>query len=58
MTNVQLQQEASFDKYYFMIKTRGCISAGHAKNICYVLNCDGDDILEFIPENNGGKENG
>ena len=23
-----------------------------------VLNCGVDDILEFVPEDNGGKENG
>ena len=30
----------------------------NAESICRVLNCGVDDILEFVPEDNGGKENG
>ena len=45
MTNAQLQQEAGF-------------SANIIESICRVLNCGVDDILEFVPEDNGGKENG
>ena len=51
MTNAQLQQEAGFS-------ANGYISLESVESICQVLNCGVDDILEFIPEDNGGKENG
>lgn len=40
------------------ILARGYISFESVESICRVLNCGVDDILEFIPEDNGGKENG
>ena len=58
MTNAQLQQEAGFPPYYHTIKRGGYISLESVESICRVLNCGVDDILEFIPEENGGKKNG
>ncbi len=56
MTNAQLQQEAGFSANIITrLKRGGYISL---ESICRVLNCGVDDILEFIPEDNGGKENG
>ena len=49
MTNAQVQREAGFSAN---------ISLESVESICRVLNCGVDDILEFIPEDNGGKENG
>ena len=40
------------------LKRGGYISLESVESICRVLNCGVDDILEFIPEDNGGKENG
>ena len=54
MTNAQLQQEAGFSANIITrLKRNGYISLE-----CRVLNCGVDDILEFVSEDNGGKENG
>lgn len=54
-----LQQEAGFSANIITrLKRGGYISDESVKSICRVLNCGVDDILEFIPEDNGGKENG
>ena len=59
MTNAQLQQEASFSANIITrLKRNRYISLESVESICHVLNCGVDDILEFVPENNGGKENG
>lgn len=59
MTNAQLQQEAGFSANIITrLKRGGYISLESVESICRVLNCGVDDILEFIPEDNGGKENG
>ncbi len=59
MTNSQLQQEAGFSANIITrLKRGGNISLESVESICRVLNCGVDDILEFIPEDNGGKENG
>ena len=59
MTNAQLQQEAGFSANIITrLKRNGYISLESVESICRVLNCGVDDILEFIPENDGGKENG
>lgn len=59
MTNARLQQEAGFSANIITrLKRGGYISLESVESICRVLNCGVDDILEFIPEDNGGKENG
>lgn len=59
MTNAQLQQEAGFSANIITrLKRDGYISLESVESICRVLNCGVDDILEFVPENNGGKKNG
>lgn len=59
MTNAQLKQETGFSANIITrLKRNGYISLESVGNICRVLNCGVDDILEFAPEDNGGKENG
>ena len=59
MTNTQLQQEAGFSANIITrLKRNGYISLESVERICRVLSCDIDDILKFVPEDNGGKENG
>ena len=59
MTNAQLQQEAGFSANIITrLKRNGYISLESIESICRVLDCGVDDILEFVPEDNGGKENG
>ena len=58
MTNAQLQKEAGFSANIITrLKRNGYISLESIESICRVMNCGVDDILEFVPENNGGKEN-
>ena len=57
--DAQLQQEAGFSANIITrLKRNGYISLESVESICCVLNCGVDDILEFVPEDNGGKENG
>ena len=59
MTNAQLKQKTGFSANIITrLKRGGYISLESVESICHVLNCGVDDILEFIPEDNGGKENG
>lgn len=59
ITNAQLMQEAGFSANIItLLKRNGSISLDSAESICRVLNCCVDDILEFIPDEDGGKENG
>ena len=59
MTNAQLQKEAGFSANIITrLKRNVYISLESIESICRVMNCGVDDILEFVPENNGGKENG
>ena len=59
MTNAQLQKEAGFSANIITrLKRTGYISLESIESICRVMNCGVDDILEFVPEDNGGKENG
>lgn len=58
-SNAQLQQEAGFSANIITrLKRGGDISPESVESIGRVLNCGVDDILEFIPEDNGGRENG
>ena len=59
MMNAQLQQEAVLSANIITrLKRNGYNSIESEESICRVLNCGVDDILEFVPEDNGGKENG
>ena len=59
MTTSQLQKKAGFSANIITrLKRGGYISLESVESICRVLNCGVDDILEFISEDNGGKENG
>ena len=59
MTNAQLQQEAGFSANIITrLKRNGYVSLESIESIRRVLNCGVDDILEFLPEDNGGRENG
>lgn len=59
MTNAQLQKEAGFSANIITrLKRGGYISLESVGRICRVLNCGVDNILEYILEDNGGKENG
>ena len=58
MTNAQLQQEAGFSANIITrLKRNGYISLESVESMCRVLNCGVDDILEFVPEDNGGRGN-
>lgn len=58
MTNAQLQHKAGFSANIITrLKHNGYISLESVESICRVLNCGVDYILEFVPEDNGGKEN-
>ena len=51
MTNAQLQQQAGFSGNIITRRKRnGYVSLESIENICRVLNCGVDDILEFIPD--------
>lgn len=56
MTNAQLQQQAGFSgNIITRLKRNGYVSLESIENICRVLECGVDDILEFVPnekENN------
>jgi len=48
MTNAQLQQKAGFSgNIITRLKRNGYISLESIENICRVLDCGVDDILEF-----------
>ncbi len=50
MTNTQLQQQAGFSgNIITRLKRNGYVSLESIENICRVLNCGVDDILEFVP---------
>lgn len=50
MTNAQLQQQAGFSgNIITRLKRNGYVSLESIENICRVMNCGVDDILEFVP---------
>ena len=50
MTNIQLQQRAGFSgNIITRLKRNGYVSLESIENICRVLECGVDDILEFVP---------
>ena len=59
ITNAELMEKARFSSNIITrIKRDNYISLDSIEKICKTLNCGVDDILEFVPEDNGGKENG
>ena len=57
MTTAQLQQQAGFSANIITrMKRNGYLSLDTIENICRVMNCGVDDILEFIPDT--GKDGG
>ena len=51
MTNAELQQKAGFSANIITrLKRNGYISLESIENICRVMDCGVDDILEFVPE--------
>lgn len=59
MTMAELQKKAGYSaNISTRIRNNTYISLESVEKICRVLNCKIDDIVEIIPENNGGKENG
>ena len=58
ITNAQLMEKAGFSANIITrLKRNGYISLESAESICRVLHCGVDDILEFIPDDDGGKQN-
>jgi DNA-binding Xre family transcriptional regulator len=51
MTNAELQQKAGFSANIITrLKRNGYISLESIENICHVMDCGVDDILEFVPD--------
>ncbi len=51
MTTAQLQQQAGFSANIITrMKRNGYLSLDTIENICRTMNCDVDDILEFLPD--------
>ncbi|WP_137328726.1 helix-turn-helix domain-containing protein [Anaerostipes rhamnosivorans] len=58
MSNTSLQQGAVFSaNMVTWLKCIEDISFDSKENNCHFLKCSVDDILEFIPDEDGGKEN-
>ncbi len=56
MTNAELQQKAGFSANIITrLKRKGYISLESIENICRVMECGVDDILEFVPVENDRK---
>ncbi|HUM83079.1 MAG TPA: helix-turn-helix transcriptional regulator [Lachnospiraceae bacterium] len=56
MTNAELQQKAGFSANIITrLKRNGYISLESIENICRVMDCGVDDILEFVPDENDRK---
>ena len=56
MTNAELQQKAGFSANVITrLKRNGYISLESIENICRVMDCGVDDILEFVPDENDRK---
>ena len=52
MTPAQLQHQAGFSANIIArMKRNGYLSLETIENICRVMDCGVDDILEFLPDN-------
>ena len=59
ISNVQLKDMAGVSANIITrLKRDEYISTESIEKICLALNCGVDDILEFIPDEDGEKENG
>lgn len=57
MTNAELQQKAGFSANIITrLKRNGYVSLESIENICCVMECNVDDILEFVPDETDRKE--
>ena len=57
MTNADLQKRAGFSANIITrLKRGGYISLESVENICRVMDCGVDDILEFVPESDNKAE--
>lgn len=57
MSNAQLKEKAGFSANIITrLKRNEYVSMESIEQICRVLECKVDDILEFIPEDKEGKE--
>ena len=55
MTNAELQKQAGFSANIITrLKRNGYISLDSIENICRVMDCGVDDILEFVPDERSG----
>ncbi|MBR1692446.1 MAG: helix-turn-helix transcriptional regulator [Lachnospiraceae bacterium] len=55
MTNAELQKQAGFSANIITrLKRNGYISLDSVENICRVMDCGVDDILEFVPDERSG----
>ena len=51
LTNAELQKQAGFSANIITrLKRNGYISLDSVENICRVMDCGVDDILEFVPD--------
>lgn len=58
ITNAELMDKAGFSANIITrLKRDHYVSLDSIEKICYALNCGVDDILEFTPNQNGGKKN-
>ena len=56
ITNAQLKEKAGFSANIITrLKRNEYISIESVERICRVLECGVDDILEFVAEDDGGK---
>ena len=59
ISNTELQRLAGFSANIITrMKREQYISLESIENICCAMNCDVDDILEFIPDKGDSKERG
>lgn len=57
MSNAQLKEKAGFSANIITrLKRNEYVSMESIEQICRVLECKVDDILEFVPEDKEGKE--
>ena len=57
MSNAQLKEKAGFSANIMTrLKRNEYVSMESIEQICRVLECKVDDILEFVPEDKEGKE--
>ena len=59
MTNAELMEKGGFSANIITrLKRDQYVALDSIERICYALNCDVDDILEFIPDEKENRSNG